>query len=114
VGSIAKDVVNLPVPKEPIEIKKRALEKCEDPSWSLIGRYKVIRFFTLSANFLPRYLWHLWRDELKRMDIPWHLFLKVISAHDRDVERWVEGELSWNDLVQSIERALLEAKSGRL
>ena len=113
--SIVRNVeLSLPVPEEPIEIKKRALDKCEDPSWSLIDRYSVINFFTLSANFLPKYLWSSWREELKRMGIPWQLFLRAVSACDRDVERWVEGALSWNDLVQSIERALLRVKSGRL
>ncbi len=110
----AKDVVNLPIPEEPIEIKKRALEKCEDPLWSMIDRYKVIRFFTLSANFLPKYLWFSWKVELRKMGIPWQVFLRAISTCDRDVERWVEGELSWNDLVQSIERALFDLKSRRL
>ena len=115
VMSIVRNVeLSLPVPEEPIEIKKRALDKCEDPSWSLIDRYSVINFFTLSANFLPKYLWSSWREELKRMGIPWQLFLRAVSACDRDVERWVEGALSWNDLVQSIERALLRVKSGRL
>jgi hypothetical protein len=102
-----------PVPREPAEIKEGALKMCSDPSWSFLERDRVINLFTLSANYLPKYLWREWKKELKERGIPWQLFLKAISACDHDVVRWVEGILSWEDLVGIIEETLMRASSGR-
>ena len=102
----------LPVPREPVEIKEEALRRCRDPSWSFLDREKVINIFTLTATYLPKYLWSSWRDELRRRGIPWQLFLRAISRCDRDVEKWVEGRITWEDLVNSITEALFRTKGG--
>jgi len=103
----------LPVPKEPVEIKEEALKRCSDPSWSFLEKDSVINLFTLSANRLPMYLWREWKKALKDRGIPWQLFLKALSACDHDILMWVEGALSWEDLVGIIEETLMRASSGR-
>ncbi len=103
----------LPIPDEPIWIKKRAIEKCRDPSWSMIEKESVIRSFTLTAPYLPKYLWKFWERDLKKMGIRWPIFLRIISTQHRAVEKWVEGKLSWDELAGAIRGEVLDLNKGR-
>jgi len=100
------------IPTEPFEIKRTALEKANSGEWAMIRRDKVIKFWGLSAQALPKYLWSYWRSQLKARGLSWQLFLKAISACDYDVVRWVEGQLSWEELVGIITRVLEKATKG--
>lgn len=97
---------------EPVGIKRRAFEAAESREWAFIKRDKVIKFYGLSAQVLPKYLWSHWKSELKAKGLSWQLFLKAISAYEYDVVRWVEGQLSWEELVDVITRVLDKASKG--
>jgi hypothetical protein len=100
------------IPAEPVEIKRRAFEAAGSREWAFIRRDKVIKLYGLSAQALPKYLWAHWKSELKAKGLSWQLFLKAISACEYDVVRWVEGQLSWEELVGVIMRVLDKASKG--
>ncbi len=104
--------VTYTIPPEPLEIKGKALEKAKSGEWAMIRRDKVIKLWSLSAQALPKYLWSHWNPELKARGLSWQLFLKAISACDYDVVKWVEGQLSWKELVSIVTRALEKAIKG--
>ena len=68
------------IPPEPLEIKRKALEKADSGEWAMIRRDKVIKLWGLSAQALPKYLWSYWNSELKAKGLSWQLFLKTLSA----------------------------------
>jgi len=53
------------IPSEPLEIKRKALEKANSDEWATIRRDKVIKLHVLSSQALQKYLWSQWKSELK-------------------------------------------------
>ena len=90
------------VPEEPVHIRELALSRARSPEWSLVDRGSVYNFYVLRPGGLPKYLWDRWRGWLRSRGIEWPLFLRAISACERDIHRWIEGELSWRDLVEKV------------
>lgn len=100
------------MPPEPIEIRRRALEEVDSGRLAVDRRDKAIKYWTLSTQFLPKYLWRYWESTLKARGLTWPKFLRALSACEYDVVRWVEGELSWTELVRIIVRVLDKAERG--
>ncbi len=72
----------------------------------------MIKLYTLSARFLPKYLWDAWKPQLKSKGIQWQLFLRALSACDHDVISWVKGNKSWSELIDVIIKVLDKAQQG--
>lgn len=105
-------MIELPIPEEPKEIKEYVLRKVMDPKLKFMDRDSVIRLYTLTASSLPKYLWRYWKNDLKKNEITWQLFLKALSACNYDVIRWVEDNISWNELVEIIIKVINKASKG--
>lgn len=62
----------------------------------------------LIYNKLPQYLWSVWRDDLRRFNITWQDFLKLLSKNSELVINWAVNEtLSWEDLINSLKKIIL-------
>ena len=81
-------------PKEPIEIKEFIT--------NLINGDVSPTYAIWLGNKLPKYLWGFWGKELKSTGLKWQTFLKCVSKFEKDVIKWVDGELSWEALVDEI------------
>lgn len=99
-------------PEEPLDIKRKALDRANSGQWASIDRNAVIKIFALSAQYLPKYLWRCWGLFLKARGVSWQLFLKAVSACDSDVIAWVEGKKPWVELVGVIAKVLEKARRG--
>mgnify|MGYP005674347777 CR=1 FL=1 len=106
-------MINLKTPPEPVELKQKALKEAESESWRIIDREGTISLFVLGARGLPKYLWDYWKPELKALNIPWQSWLSIISACRYDVIRWVEGQKTWEELIDIIKAVLEKAKKGK-
>ena len=82
--------MELKIPDEPVELKKKALTEADFLKGNLFA-----------PSGLPKYLWKHWNSELKAKGLRWPLFLKALSACKYDINLWVEGRKSWKDLVQN-------------
>jgi len=92
----------LGVPHEPVEIK--------DAMKSLMGRMTgdAQEWESLVAwygNKLPQYLWTRqdWKKKLSKRGWRWQSFLSLLSRHTKEIVCWVNDEMSWSRLVESIE-----------
>ena len=92
----------LSVPNEPVEIK--------DAMKSLMGRMTgdAQEWESLVAwygNKLPQYLWTRqdWKKKLSKRGWRWQSFLSLLSRHTKEIVCWVNDEMSWSRLVESIE-----------
>jgi len=99
------------VPQEPIDLKTLALREAESPRWNFLDKRKVYNIYVLSAMGLPKYLWSKWKGMLKSKGIEWPLFLKAVSACEYDIHRWIEGQLSWKDLIEKVILPVVEKAS---
>ena len=90
---------------EPVEVKreiKNLMKKMIGKKWdwqSLAVWY---------GNRLPQYLWTRqdWKIELSKRGWRWQNFLSFFSRYTHEIVRWANDELSWNELIQLIERDL--------
>jgi hypothetical protein len=92
--------------EEPKGIKEQALQRASSYEWRIIDRESTIMMFTSSSVFLPKYLWKYWSEELKKNDISWQLFLRVIRMCKREIIEWVEGKVLWEELTKVIEKKI--------
>lgn len=61
----------------------------------------------LIYNKLPQYLWSAWKDELRRFNITWQEFLKLLSKNSELVINWAINEtIKWEDLVNSLKKII--------
>ena len=90
------------IPPKPVEIRKM-LDECPTKDRQIL--YQTLWTANGERNF-PKYLWDFWKDELKKIGYTWQSFLNVLRGFKRDIHKWINGELSWEDLVKRIIREL--------
>ncbi|MEM1681008.1 MAG: hypothetical protein QXZ56_07370 [Sulfolobales archaeon] len=62
----------------------------------------------LIYNKLPQYLWSAWGDDLKRLNISWQDFLKILSRNSELIIDWAVNEtVRWDELLNRLEGILL-------
>jgi len=93
--------MNLSIPPEPTDLKrllKEFMTKITSENWD------VGSFIVWFGNKLPAYLWTKcnWKSTLMREGWTWQSFLKFLSRRTDDIIKWVNGELSWEQLVNRI------------
>ena len=100
------------IPPEPIELKKAMRGMMgsmgdEEKDWqSLVAWY---------GNRIPKYLWtqHGWKKELSKKGLRWQDFLGLLSGRTQEIIRWVNDEISWGSLIETIERDLKNSATTR-
>ncbi len=58
------------------------------------------------GNKIQSYIYRGWRDELEKRGISWRSFLRVMSTLTNTLEKWVKDEMSWEELLSLVEKAL--------
>jgi len=91
----------LTVPPEPTNLKKlmnELIRKYAGEGWD------VESFVAWVGNKLPAYLWTKcgWKYSLMREGWTWQSFLKFLSRRTDDIVKWINGELTWDQLVGKI------------
>ena len=61
-------------------------------------------FIAWVGNRLPAYLWTKcnWKSTLMRKGWTWQSFLRFLSRRTDDIIKWVNDELSWDQLIGKI------------
>ncbi len=60
------------------------------------------------GNRLPRYLWDdgRWGERLTTHGVALEALLKVAGSRRRHFLRWIQGEVSWQEYLTSLEKGL--------
>lgn len=107
--------MRLSKPPEPVEMKelvrrfsKRHPEVREDSAHSVAA---VAGYWY--GNMLPRYLWKSgWGPDLTKAGLDKDRFMRVVGAHRAGFFRWIDGEMSWEALVEIIRRSTAKTAEG--
>ena len=95
--------LNLSIPKEPTEIKKRIkLFHLKSDSNSIDWDSFNVWF----GNQLPKYLWKEWKDKLKHSGFTWQKFLKLLKYRTDAIILWSQDKLKWENLVKEIKELI--------
>lgn len=88
---------NLPVPKEPQEVKEwiESLDKRKGSPG--IGWESLNVWY---GNQLPKYLWKEWKDELGYRGFNWQKFLRLLKYRTDKIILWHKGIIKWKELVE--------------
>lgn len=99
----------LTIPNEPTDIKKMAQVEKLGVEWNIDSLIAWV------GNSLPKYLWTTcnWGIVLKKRGYTWQNFLKILSLHRRDIILWLRDEMTWKDLIKSVNESI-EGPIGRL
>jgi hypothetical protein len=91
--------MKIPVPPEPVELKREAKAQKKGTDWNMDS------LVLWSGNRLPSYLWNEgeWDEIFKREGCDWQCFLKVLSWHKREIIEWARDGISWGELINKIE-----------
>jgi hypothetical protein len=107
--------LELPVPPEPTELRRELhqdhrQEQNRERGANLAGRavddsYQVSQeLATTATGEVSTYLWEHWTDDLAETDLGREQFDTLASLPQSDAVRWVEGDVSWKFLVETIQR----------
>lgn len=97
----------LPVPPEPLEVKKDILELK-----SILGKESSsIDWDPLAAwagNKVPSYLWKecKWKDILEAEGYTWPSFLRLLKYHTRDMVLWMNGDITWAVFIKTLKESI--------
>jgi len=93
--------ISLPMPEEPREIKVFIKNVRQN-----LGSGNNIDYDSLavwSFNKLQKFLWDIWKPELKKVGIKWQLFLKILKLHTDDFIRWaLYNKMSWSEVLNRL------------
>ena len=93
--------MGLPIPDEPEDVKSFIRDVR-----SRLGPEKNIDWDNLAVwafNRLPKYLWSVWKEDLKAHGVTWQKFLKILRFHTLDMVDWaLYDKLEWQDLIKRI------------
>jgi len=91
--------MRLPVPPEPVELKREAKAQKKGTNWNMDS---LVLWY---GNRLPSYLWNEggWSETFKRERCNWQCFLKVLSWHKRELIEWARDGIGWDELINKIE-----------
>jgi hypothetical protein len=93
-------VDKLPIPPEPVEVKKYILE-----AKSMLGKESDIDWEPLAAwagNKIPSYLWKdcKWKNILTAEGFTWQSFLRLLKYRTADMILWMNGHITWVKFVE--------------
>jgi len=104
--------MGLPLPEEPSDIK----ELIKSVRAGLGGGSPNVDYDSLSVwsfNKFPRYLWEFWKEDLKKRDITWQKFLRILSLHTIDMVEWaLYDRVGWIELIKRIETTIEKYSKG--
>ncbi|MEM4499092.1 MAG: hypothetical protein QXH57_03150 [Sulfolobales archaeon] len=95
------------------------LKHVEEPVWIKEMVKSLSKFLTaeesksrsrgvLIYNKLPQYLWGAWSDDLKKLNISWQDFLKILSKNSELIINWAVNEtIRWDELISKLEEILI-------
>jgi len=91
--------LNLSTPREPREVKEKIRffhQKYKDPGidWASLNVWY--------GNQLPKYLWHEWNNDLKKVGFNWQRFLKILKYRTDQIILWSNDSMSWEAFVKEI------------
>jgi len=91
----------LPIPPEPVHIKKQISDIYSHLRVSSMEDKSLLVWF---GNPIPSYLWSKsgWGRVLRPCGLTWQMFLKICSLHTQDMIKWVEGDMAWDELIERI------------
>jgi len=89
-------------PPEPLAIKTQTQEHINQTN----GKLDALLFWF--GNKLPSYLWKEggWSQPLKASGYTWQSFLRVLALHKKELIQWIQGTISWTQLLTKIESTL--------
>ena len=104
--SVMSKIDKLPIPPEPIEVKKYILEVK-----SMLRKESGIDWKPLAAwagNKIPSYLWTdcKWKNILKAEGFTWQSFLKLLKHHTKDMVLWMNGKITWVEFVKTFKESI--------
>lgn len=90
--------MKLPTPQEPQHVKDwiRSIEK-------MSSKDPAIKWENLNVwygNQLPKYLWEVWKDELKPAGFTWQKFLRLLKHRTDAVLLWYKGAYTWEQFIK--------------
>jgi len=93
--------MSLSIPPEPLDLKRLMsdlMRKYAGEDWDVEGLVAWV------GNKLPAYLWTKcnWKGTLMREGWTWQSFLKFLSRRTDDIIKWINDELSWDQLISKI------------
>lgn len=97
--------INLPIPPEPISVRKRFKEELEKGSRLMQANIK-------QGTWIASPLWtqYGWGNILKSYGFSWQKFMEAVRDNYYSFIQWINGEKSWNetigDLIAIIERRM--------
>lgn len=94
----------LPIPPEPIEVKKYILEVK-----SMLGKESGVDWEPLAVwagNKVPSYLWKDWKDILRAEGFTWQSFLRLLKYHTKDMVLWMNGNITWAKFVETFRESI--------
>jgi hypothetical protein len=94
--------MNYHIPPEPKKLKKHFMNQKKNLE------IKIDTFTLWFGNKLPSYLWRDagWSKPLKDDGYSWQSFLKIFSLHKREMIKWSNNSLSWNDFLCELQQTL--------
>ena len=101
-------LIKVPIPPEPVGLRHLATRKANSPEWSFASKSSVYNLYVMGGGGLPKYLWSHWREQLKAAGLTWQVFQRAISACKDDVRLWIDGRMSWEELVTKVILPVLE------
>lgn len=99
------NVLELKRVEEPVLIKEMVkslskLMKTED----IKSKQKGVLIY----NKLPQYLWNAWGEDLRRLNITWQDFLRLLSKNSEVIVDWAVNEtITWDELINELRRIIL-------
>lgn len=107
--------MRLSKPPEPVEVKEQVLRFLErhpelrEESAHSVGDVAGYWY----GNKLPRYLWKSgWGPALTEAGLDKDRFMRIVGAHRAGFFRWIDGEMSWDELVDIVMRSTAKTAGG--
>lgn len=92
--------VELPLPDEPVELKREARAFLEAHPEE--GRRRI-----RDAGFLAEPLWETWGDALREAGMGRERFLEVARGYSGEIRLWIVGERIWEHCAAGLRGRLL-------
>ncbi|MFQ5951477.1 MAG: hypothetical protein ACE5KH_05275, partial [Candidatus Geothermarchaeales archaeon] len=97
-------LMKLPQCSEPAEIRNIAYSEWVKHRWDADS----LTLWIGGPVTLPSYLWTRcnWKEFLGEIGVRWRGFLRLLSHHKERMIQWVRGDITWEQLLDMIERSL--------
>ncbi|MFB6100499.1 MAG: hypothetical protein ABEK16_04460 [Candidatus Nanohalobium sp.] len=100
--------MELHIPEEPEKLKEEPNRKIEEDRENSSESIDHTSFQIGWRKDIQSYLWKEWKDALKAREINWQKFLKYFSIEYNSVEKWLNGEISWEELIEETRKKIDE------